>query len=88
MSVLLAQFGVTTVVATAAGRWWDLLRGVATLAASVLVVLHLRTVSIFLLPLLDVRFADTIDIGLVLIAVGCGLYTAVRTRRTALVTTS
>lgn len=58
------------------------------LAASVLVVLHLHTVSIFLLPLLDVRLADTIDIGLVLIAVGCGLYTAVRTRRTALVTTS
>lgn len=58
------------------------------LAASVLVVLHLHTVSIFLLPLLDVRLADTIDIGLVLIAVGCGLYTAVRSRRTALVTTS
>lgn len=47
-----------------------------TVGALTLVVLHLHTVSRSLIPGLDLLTQDTVDLGLILIALACGVYSA------------
>ncbi len=51
-----------------------------TLGALVLVVIHLHSVSTRVIPGFDVRGADTADLVLMVIGLGCGMYSAVSTR--------
>ena len=52
-----------------------------TLGALALVVLHLHTVSRFLIPGFDLRAADTVDLVLIVTGLACGMYSTLSTRR-------